>query len=158
MHRNEKRSLLLSSLQHINRLYPSLCWRRRLVLSLLKPHYKRNEVRSFLFNGLEIVGNDLRPIRKTIWAVYITNKVCHWLCCKNFLIDHGLQIGLEMRNYMTFSSLYSVVESNKLTEVLRFVRTLQSLMRGANYVEKECVPGIWGDYGTKFCTYLIKTS
>jgi hypothetical protein len=58
------------------------------------------------------------------------------------LIDHGLQIGLEMRNYMTFSSLYSVVESNKLTEVLRFVRTLQSLMRGANYVEKECVPGI----------------
>jgi hypothetical protein len=37
------------------------------------------------------------------------------------LIDHGLQIGLEMRNYMTFTSLYSAVESNKLTEVLRFV-------------------------------------
>jgi hypothetical protein len=45
--------------------------------SLLKPLCKRNEVRSFLFSGLEIVWNDLRPIRKTMLTVHVLYKVCH---------------------------------------------------------------------------------
>jgi hypothetical protein len=92
--------------------------------TILKCFWEGKKVRSFLVDRPEIVGNDLRPVQKTMWRTCFTNKVNHEVRYKILSTRHGGYELVENSEYIYIWRHFAcrrLTENNKPTELYGFL-------------------------------------